>query len=138
MKAKLPTAMVFLALALVSGSAIGQTAAQRVAPPSKPGSCILRPGSPALCSEVRRTDGGSIRVTARNPRAGGQRLETLAARLSERLPNALGGYSLEDFSDATAAVAPGPGTGIGEIKIQICWQGKRRQWCVGVEFDNPA
>ena len=74
-------------------------------------------------------------MTAKDRRLTAAKITAVAEQLSGQLPNPLGQYQMEEFSEIAARVAGNQGVGPAGILIQLCWQGKRRQWCVGVEVE---
>ena len=133
MKTKLVATLIAFGLLGSTSAAFGQ--APSVMREKPPVGCILRPAPPVSCSEVKRPDGSSVRVTAKDRRVSAAKIAAFTEQLSGQLPNPLGQYQMEEFSEIAARVASNQGVGPAGILIQLCWQGKRRQWCVGVEVE---
>jgi hypothetical protein len=133
MKTTFAASIVALGVLASTSAAFGQTpSALREKPPV---GCILRPAPPVMCSEVKRPDGSSVRVTTKDRRVSSAKVVAFTEQLSGQLANPLGQYQFEEFSEIAARVASNQGVGTAGILIQLCWQGKRRQWCVGVEVE---
>jgi len=133
MKTTLAAAIVTLGLLASTSAAFGQTPSAMREKPFV--GCILRPAPPVSCSEVKRPDGGSVRVTAKDRRLSSAQVAAVAEQLSAQLANPLGQYQFEEFSEIAARVASNQGVGPAGITIRLCWMGKRREWCLGVEVD---
>jgi hypothetical protein len=133
MKTTLAAAIVTMGLLASTSTAFGQTPSALREKPFV--GCILRPAPPVSCSEVNRPDRGSVRVTAKDRRVSSAQVAAVAEQLSAQLTNPLGQYQFEEFSEIAARIAGNQGIGTAGITIQLCWEGKRRRWCVGVEVE---
>ncbi len=133
MKTTFAATLIAFGLLASTSAAIGQApAAMREKPPV---GCVLRPAPPVSCSEVKRPDGSTVRVTAKDRRLTAAKIAAVAEQLSGQLPNPLGQYQMEEFSEIAARVAGNQGVGPAGITVQLCWEGKRRRWCIGVEVE---
>ena len=84
-----------------------------------------------------RADGSTITITGpANARVANAERIRIIENISANLPGKLSDYKLSDIESAveTARTSPGASGPLG-VTIQLCWQGKRRQWCIGVQLD---
>jgi type 1 fimbria pilin len=99
--------------------------------------CFSSLSTAALAQDVNRAspraDGGTITLSGANARSAGNTGVALTRNISANLPKRLDSYTLSDIEAAVEkANATTPGAANARLTVQVCWSGKRRNWCIGL------